>query len=201
MSSLPPEIEQLITELKKLPGVGPKTAERYAFSLLGRAPAGPAALARAVTALNAVRTCSECGNVAGSDPCGICADTRRRQDTLCVVAEASDIPTIEKTGQWRGRYHVLGGLLNPIEGVGPTDLAFRPLVNRIRAAHGQMHEVVLALSPNVEGETTVLYLAKILKRFPKLTITRLARGLPTGAEIEYADEVTLGDALANRKQV
>ncbi|TAK04733.1 recombination protein RecR [Patescibacteria group bacterium] len=196
--SFPPAIENLLQSLRRLPGVGQKTALRYAFALL-RAPAvDRAAFAQALTDLNRGRlVCSTCFHVAGNDPCMYCADPERSNRTICVVAEPQDLLAIEATGAYKGRYHVLGGVIRPLDGLRPEDLTVTQLEERIKK--GKPEEVILALDPDMDGETTLLYLRKRLAALP-VRLTRLARGLPVGGDLEYADETTLSDALTGRRE-
>jgi recombination protein RecR len=190
-------IQDLIDELGRLPGVGPKSAQRIAFFLLA---ADRADIQRLVTALTEVtekvRFCTLCGNVAEEELCRICRDPRRDAAALCVVEEPKDVAAIEKTREFRGRYHVLGGAISPIEGVGPDDLRVRELVARL--ASEEVSEIILATDPNLEGEATATYLARLLKPMG-LKVTRLASGLPVGGDLEYADELTLGRAFEGRR--
>jgi recombination protein RecR len=190
-------VQDLIDELGRLPGVGPKGAQRIAFHLLA---ADPVDVRRLVTALTEVkervRFCSVCGNVAEEEQCKICRDPRRDVTVICVVEEPKDVVAIEKTREFRGRYHVLGGAISPIEGVGPDDLRIRELMQRL--ADGAVSELILATDPNLEGEATATYLARLVKPMD-LRVTRLASGLPVGGDLEYADEVTLGRAFEGRR--
>jgi recombination protein RecR len=190
-------VQDLIDELGRLPGVGPKSAQRIAFHLLA---ADPADVRRLVDALvevkDKVRFCKVCGNVAEEELCRICRDARRDDSVICVVEEPKDVVAIEKTREFRGRYHVLGGAISPIEGVGPDDLRVRELMTRL--ADGAVTEVILATDPNTEGEATATYLARLVKPMG-LRVTRLASGLPVGGDLEYADEVTLGRAFSGRR--
>ena len=190
-------VQDLIDELGRLPGVGPKSAQRIAFHLL---QADPADVQRLVTSLTEVkekvRVCSTCGNVAEAEQCRICLDPRRDPGFLCVVEEPKDVVAIERTREFRGRYHVLGGAISPIEGIGPDDLRITELMARL--ADGEITEVILATDPNLEGEATATYLARLLRSMD-LRITRLASGLPVGGDLEYADEVTLGRAFEGRR--
>jgi recombination protein RecR len=190
-------VQDLIDELGRLPGVGPKSAQRIAFHLLA---ADPVDVRRLVTALTEVkervRFCSICGNVAEEEQCRICRDPRRDEAVICVVEEPKDVVAIEKTREFRGRYHVLGGAISPIEGVGPEDLRIRELMQRL--ADGAITELILATDPNLEGEATATYLARLVKPM-ELKVTRLASGLPVGGDLEYADEVTLGRAFEGRR--
>ena len=190
-------IAALIAELAKLPGVGEKTASRLAFHLL-RAPRGEAdALAHAILRMREqIRLCSSCYNVTDADPCRICADPKRDPAVICVVEEPPDLLAIEKTREFHGRYHVLHGALNPLEGIGPEALRIRELLERLAA--GEIHEVILATNPNVEGEATAIYLGKLLKPLG-VAVSRIAHGVPVGGELEYADEATLARALEGRR--
>ncbi|PSO53849.1 MAG: recombination protein RecR [Actinobacteria bacterium QS_5_72_10] len=189
-------LQDLITELGRLPGVGPKSAQRLAFHLLSVEEADARRLADAVLAVKQqVRFCQRCFNVTDTDECRVCRDPRRDPTVLCVVEQARDLVAIEKTGEFSGRYHVLGGAISPIDGVGPDQLRVSELMSRI-GAEG-VTEVVLAMSTNVEGEATASYLTKLLKSM-EVSVTRLAAGLPVGGDLEYADEVTLGRAFAGR---
>lgn len=190
-------IQDLVEELGRLPGVGPKSAQRIAFHLLAADEADVRRLAAALTEVKArVRFCVVCGNVAEADRCRICADERRDGSVVCVVEEPKDVVAIERTREFRGRYHVLGGAISPIEGVGPDDLRVRELMTRL--ASGEITEIILATDPNLEGEATATYLARLLKPMG-LRVTRLASGLPVGGDLEYADEVTLGRAFEGRR--
>jgi recombination protein RecR len=189
-------VQDLIDELGRLPGVGPKSAQRIAFHLLAADPADVKRLADALVEVKEkVRFCATCGNVAQQEQCRICADQRRDPHVLCVVEEPKDVVAIERTREFRGRYHVLGGAISPIEGVGPDDLRIRELMTRL--ADGTVTEIILATDPNLEGEATATYLARLIKPMG-LRVTRLASGLPVGGDLEYADEVTLGRAFEGR---
>ena len=190
-------VQNLIDELGRLPGVGPKSAQRIAFHLLAADPADVTRLTEALREVkDKVRFCKVCGNVAEAEECRICRDTRRDLHVICVVEEPKDVVAIEKTREFRGRYHVLGGAISPIEGVGPDDLRIRELMTRL--ADGDVTELILATDPNLEGEATATYLARLVKPMG-LTVTRLASGLPVGGDLEYADEVTLGRAFEGRR--
>lgn len=192
-------IQDLIDELGSLPGVGPKSAQRIAFHLLAADAADVNRLAGAMRqAKELVRFCDTCFNVAESERCRICQDQRRSDEVLCVVEEPKDVVAIERTGEYRGRYHVLGGAINPLEGVGPDQLRVRELMTRLSA--GTVKELILATDPNTEGEATATYLALMVKEMG-LSVTRLASGLPVGGDLEYADEITLGRAFAGRRSV
>jgi recombination protein RecR len=190
-------VQDLIDELGMLPGVGPKGAQRIAFHLLA---ADPADLKRLATVLievtERVRFCRICGNVAEAEECRICADQRRDLSVICVVEEPKDVAAIEKIREFRGRYHVLGGAISPIDGIGPEDLRIKELMTRL--ADGSVTELILATDPNLEGEATAAYLARLIKPLG-LRVTRPASGLPVGGELEYADEVTLGRAFEGRR--
>lgn len=192
-------VQDLIDELGRLPGVGPKSAQRIAFHILAADPADVRRLVDALTEVKArVRFCTLCGNVAEEDLCRICRDPRRTPTVLCVVEEPKDVVAIERTREFRGRYHVLGGAINPIAGIGPDDLRIKDLMTRL--ADGTVTEVILATDPNVEGEATATYLARLLVPMG-LTTSRLASGLPVGGDLEYADEVTLGRAFEGRRRI
>jgi recombination protein RecR len=190
-------VQTLIDELGRLPGVGPKSAQRIAFHLL-KMPADDAnRLAHAITDAKAkVRFCARCFNVADDELCPICADPRRDAGVLCVVEESRDIVAIERTGEFRGRYHVLLGAISPLEGIGPEQLKIRELIARLEPEGVQ--EVIVCTNPNTEGEVTAMYLARTLKPLG-LTVTRIASGLPVGGDLEYADELTLGRAIEGRR--
>jgi recombination protein RecR len=190
-------VQDLIDELGRLPGVGPKSAQRIAFHLLQSDPEDVRRLVSALTEVSEkVRFCVVCGNVSADEQCRICRDPRRDPTVLCVVEEYKDVVAIERTREFRGRYHVLGGAISPIEGIGPDDLRVRELVARL--ASGEVAEIILATDPNLEGEATATYLARLLKPMG-LRVTRLASGLPVGGDLEYADELTLGRAFEGRR--
>jgi recombination protein RecR len=192
-------IQDLIDELGRLPGIGPKSAQRLAFHVLQADSADVARLADALRRVKElVRFCGTCFNVAESEQCRICRDPRRNDELICVVEEPKDVVAIEKTGEFRGRYHVLGGAINPLEGVGPDNLRIRELMARL--ATGEVKELILATDPNTEGEATATYLALMVKPMG-LSVTRLASGLPVGGDLEYADEITLGRAFEGRRAV
>jgi recombination protein RecR len=203
MSKFPPVLQNLIDCFSRLPGVGPKTALRFVFYLLKQPKEEAAKFSAALGALkNAVSTCNVCQNFSEKNPCPICADSRRDHSSVCVVAEHQDLPVIENTNDFHGTYHVLGGVLDPLHGITPDQLKIRELVERIKNSNSAIKEIILALNPDLEGETTMLYLTKLIKSFGKpIKITRLARGLPMGSDIEYADEVTVSDALKGRKEI
>lgn len=190
-------VQVLIDELGRLPGVGPKSAQRLAFHLLGVDRADAERLADAIlTAARGVHFCRRCFNVAEADECRICRDPKREDGVLCVVAEPKDVQAIEKTGEFRGRYHVLGGMIVPIDGITPDKLHIAELVRRL--GEEPVTEVVLALNPTVDGETTASYLRRQLSAFDHVAVSRIASGLPVGGDLEYADQVTLGRAFAGR---
>ncbi|WP_261570444.1 recombination mediator RecR [Frankia gtarii] len=192
-------VQDLIDELGRLPGIGPKSAQRIAFHLLAADPVDVRRLATALIEVkDKVRFCRSCFNVAQSELCRICADPRRDQALICVVEEPKDVVAIERTREFRGRYHVLGGAINPIGGVGPDDLHIRELIARL--ADGTVTELILATDPNTEGEVTASYLARQIGPMG-LRVTRLASGLPMGGDLEWADEVTLGRAFEGRRVV
>jgi recombination protein RecR len=199
MAYYPPAVERLVDELQRLPGVGPKSAQRLAFHLLKADDEGVLRLADALREVKAtVRFCATCFNFAEGDECAICADPERDATTICAVEEPKDIVAIERTGEFRGRYHVLQGAISPIDGIGPDQLRVRELVARLE--DGAVTEVVVATNPTVEGETTAVYLARLIKPLG-VKVTRIAAGLPVGGDIEYADEVTLGRALEGRREL
>ena len=192
-------VQDLIDELGRLPGVGPKSAQRIAFHLLAADPVDVRRLVHVLTEVkDKVRFCKTCGNVAEQEECRICRDPRRDRAVICVVEEPKDVVAIEKTREFRGRYHVLGGAISPIDGIGPDDLRIRELMTRL--ADGAVTEVILATDPNLEGEATATYLTRLLRPMG-LRVTRLASGLPVGGDLEYADEVTLGRAFEGRRSV
>ena len=192
-------VQDLIDELGRLPGVGPKSAQRIAFHLLAAEPADVRRLVVALTEVKEkVRFCVTCGNVSEDELCRICRDVRRDPTVLCVVEEPKDVVAIEKTREFRGRYHVLGGAISPIDGIGPDDLRTRELMTRL--ADGVVTEVIIATDPNLEGEATATYLARLLRPMG-LRVTRIASGLPVGGDLEYADEITLGRAFEGRRAV
>jgi recombination protein RecR len=192
-------VQDLIDELGRLPGVGPKSAQRIAFHILAAEPADVLRLANTLREVKEkVRFCAICGNVAEQDQCRICLDARRDLTVLCVVEEPKDVVAIEKTREFRGRYHVLGGAISPIDGIGPDDLRIRELIARL--SDGTITEVILATDPNLEGEATATYLARMITPLG-VAVSRLASGLPVGGDLEYADEVTLGRAFEGRRRV
>ncbi|MBA2497577.1 MAG: recombination protein RecR [Acidimicrobiia bacterium] len=191
-------VQDLIDELGRLPGIGPKSAQRIAFHLLKLPAADALRLARAIAEAKArVAFCQTCFNVSEGDQCGICADPRRDATVLCVVEEPRDLVAVERTGEFRGRYHVLQGAISPMEGIGPDQLKVTELLGRIEP---EVTEVILCTNPNIEGEATALYLGRLLAPMG-LRVTRIASGLPVGGDLEYADELTLGRALEGRREV
>ncbi|CPU21376.1 Recombination protein RecR [Mycobacteroides abscessus] len=195
-------VQDLIDELGKLPGVGPKSAQRIAFHLLGVEAPDIDRLTAALTRVrDGVQFCEVCGNVSDKERCRICADPRRDIALVCVVEEPKDVQAVERTREFRGRYHVLGGALDPLSGVGPDQLRIRELLTRIGTEEDgvSISEVIIATDPNTEGEATATYLVRMLRDFPGLTVTRLASGLPMGGDLEFADELTLGRALSGRR--
>ena len=192
-------IEQLAEHFSQLPGIGRKTAHRLAMYILKMSRSDVDALAQALVKVKEkVRYCSECSNITESDPCSICSSSRRERSTICVVEDPNDVIAIEKTNDFKGLYHVLGGALSPLDGIGPEDLRVRELLERI--GKGTVNEVILALNPNIEGEATTLYVSKLVKPLG-VKITRIARGLPVGSDLEFADEATLSRALEGRVEV
>ena len=191
-------VQDLIDELGRLPGVGPKSAQRIAFHLLA---ADPADIARLQDVLGKVKEgvqfCEICGNVSERETCRICRDERRDLTVICVVEEPKDVLAVERTREFKGRYHVLGGALDPLSGIGPEQLRMRELLKRIGEA--DVREIIIATDPNTEGEATATYLVRMLRDFPGLSVTRLASGLPMGGDLEFADELTLGRALSGRR--
>ncbi len=194
-----PPVQRLIDEFARLPGIGRKSAQRLAFHLLHVEEADALRLGNAIVELRRqVRLCSRCFNITGEEMCSICRDPRRDPALLCVVERAQDIAVLERTREFSGRYHVLGGAISPIEGIGPEQLRIEELVSRIESEG--VEEVIAATNPTVEGDTTALYLARLLKPLG-VTVSRLASGLPVGGDLDYADEITLGRALSGRKEL
>jgi recombination protein RecR len=192
-------IDELALELAKLPGIGRKTALRLTYYLLKQPPEQSRRLAYALSTLSErVHSCSRCFNLTEDEVCSICRDARRDASLICAVEEASDIGAIERAGEYRGHYHVLGGRLSPLDGIGPEDLTIAQLVDRV--AGGGVREVIIATNPSMEGEATALYVQRQLSRFP-LTVSRIARGLPVGGDLEYADGVTIAQALTARREM
>jgi len=192
-------VQELIDELGRLPGIGPKSAQRIAFHILQTESFDVTKLAEVLMEVrDKVRFCEICGNVTEQETCTICRDPRRSHASICVVEEAKDVVAIERTREFRGLYHVLGGAISPIDGIGPDDLRIKQLVGRL--SDGTVTEVIIATDPNLEGEATATYLTRLLQ-YPNLRVTRLASGLPVGGDLEYADEVTLGRAFEGRRLV
>jgi recombination protein RecR len=192
-------VQELIDELGRLPGIGPKSAQRIAFYILQTETFDVTRLAEVLmTVKEKVRFCDVCGNVTEQELCSICRDPRRSQASICVVEEAKDVVAIERTREFKGLYHVLGGAISPIDGIGPDDLRIRSLMQRL--SDGVVTELIIATDPNVEGEATATYLSRLLMHLD-LRVTRLASGLPVGGDLEYADEVTLGRAFEGRRLV
>jgi recombination protein RecR len=193
-------IDGLVGEFARLPGIGRKTAFRLTYHLLRRPHDEMRRLARALDEVAArVRECTVCGNLTETDPCELCSSDRRDSSVVCVVEEASDIAAIERTGAFKGRYHVLGGRLSPLEGVGPDELRIGQLLARVRDG-GEVREVIVATNPSVEGEATALYLQRLVRPLGA-KVTRLARGMPVGGDLEYTDGVTIAEALAGRREI
>ena len=192
-------LQRLISALNRLPGIGPKSAQRLAFYILKSSRAEANELAQAILgAKENMKSCSVCGNITDNDPCSICDDSTRDGSTICVVEQPQDIFVFEKMGEYKGTYHVLMGALSPLDGVGPDDLKIKELARRIE--QGKIREVIIATNPNAEGETTATYLSQLIK--PQgVKVTRLAQGMPMGGDLEYADEVTLAKALEGRREL
>ena len=196
-SGVPEPLTKLINELSKLPGIGPKSAQRLAFHLLRSSEETTKALVIAVEDMKKqVDLCSICFHITDKDPCQLCQDEERDESVLCVVEQALDVIVLERTGQYRGRYHVLQGVLNPMEGIGPEDLRIGELLQRVQS--GNIGEVIMATNPSLEGESTAMYVQRLLTPHG-VRITRLARGLPSGADLEYTDEITLAHAFEGRQ--
>jgi recombination protein RecR len=190
--------ERLLVELEKMPGVGRKTAQRLAFHVLRLPDAEAEAMAAAILDVKKnVRPCSKCFSITEADPCAICSDGRRDASVICAVEQPSDVLAFERTGEFRGRYHVLMGVISPLDGIGPEDLRIRELLARLK--DGEAKELVLAMNPDLEGEATAMYVARLVKPLG-VRVTRIARGLPVGSDLEYADQVTLTRALEGRRE-
>ncbi len=202
MSYFPPSIQNLIDQFNKLPGIGPKTAEKLVFYLLKQSRSELNNFAQALEQVKEkTLTCESCQNFSETSPCSLCSNQKRDQTTLCVVAEPQDLMAIESTGEYHGSYQILGGTINTLEGITPDQLKIKELLNRLIQPRTQrLKEIILGFNPDLEGETTMLYLKKILQPY-KIKITRLARGLPMGSDLEYADEVTLANALKGRREI
>ncbi|HEX9996894.1 MAG TPA: recombination mediator RecR [Abditibacterium sp.] len=195
----PRPLERLLAELERLPGIGPKSAQRLAFFLLRSDRDNNVALAEAIRSIREqIRPCERCGNFTDSNTCDVCESPRRENGLMCIVAEARDVLAIENSGEFYGRYHVLGGVINPLEGVGPSKLRLENLKKRLGDEH--IEEVILALSPTVEGETTASFLSNLLRE-SGVRVTQLARGLPFGGDLDYADQVTIAGALRGRREM
>lgn len=193
-------LEALIAELTRLPGLGRKSAQRIAFHMLRTPEADAKRLAQSILDLKArVEDCRICGNVTETQPCAICADTRRDASILCVVEQPMDVLALERTGEFRGAYHVLKGALSPIDGIGPEQLKIHELLERVKA--GSLSEVIVATNPTAQGEATALYIARLLQSTPGVRVTRIARGVPMGSDLEFSDQVTLARALSGRKEI
>ena len=200
MSDFPPSLERLIHELGKLPGVGPRSALRMAFHLLKQSPESVQSLAQGLVEARAkLKACRECFNLTEGDLCRICENTSRDQTVILAVEDASDVAVFERTREFHGLYHVLGGTLSPLEGRGPQDLTLDALVNRVKK-NPKLREIVVATDPTVEGDSTALYLQQLLKDSP-IKVTRLARGMPTGGDVDYTDEMTLLKSYENRREL
>lgn len=194
-------IENAVGELSKLPGVGKKTALRLALHLLKAETDTTASLAEALAKMRfEIRYCDTCHNISDTPQCSICANQLRDQSTVCVVSDIRDVIAIENTAQYQGMYHVLGGVISPIEGIGPSDLTIDSLVERVTKEGSEIREVILAISPTMEGDTTAFYLSRKLRDLPELNVSTIARGIPMGGELEYADEITLGRSIVERQR-
>jgi recombination protein RecR len=199
MKELAPPIARLVEELQRLPGIGRKTAQRLAFHLLRQPTAEAERLAQAILdAKQNLRTCSVCHNITEQDPCGFCTSSTRNRKQICVVESAQDILNVERTRSYQGLYHVLGGVLSPLQGMGPDQLNLKSLLERLKG--DSVEEIIVATNPNAEGEATALYLSKLIKPLG-IRITRLAMGLPAGGELEYADQITMTRALEGRREL
>lgn len=205
MSILPKSLQKLIDEFAKLPGIGPKTASRLSFYLLTQPEGELSSFSEALSGLKKnLKICSNCFNIAESDPCNICSDSKRDHSQICAVEHPLDVVAIEKTGEYQGLYHILGGAISPVDGIGPEDLKIKELIKRIK--DNGIQELILATNPSLEGEATAMYITKEIRdeklesRSKKIQITRIARGLPVGGDLEYADEITLSRALEGRKE-
>ena len=200
MFTLPKSVRKLIEELSRLPGIGPKTASRLTFFLLKNKDLDREGLAKAIANLKTSLTfCQQCYNLAENVLCGVCSDKNRKQNLICVVEEPLDVVALEQGRRYEGTYHVLGGVLSPIDGIGPEHLKLQELSGRIKNISGKL-EIIIATNPSLEGESTAMYLARMLKSFPNVKITRIAHGLPIGGDIEYADELTIMKAMEGRRE-
>lgn len=202
MTKLPFSLQRLINELSKLPGIGNKTAQRLAFHLLKKDNIDITSLSSAISNMSqGVVFCSICHNMVETDPCSTCTDPRRDKSIICVVEEPLDALAIDKAGHFKGVFHVLGGVLNPLEGIGPDQLKIGSLIDRIKNSESGIKEIIIATNPSLEGETTAMHLAKVIKSLnQEITITRIARGLPMGGDLEYADDITLMRAMEGRRE-
>jgi len=199
MEDLAGPVARLIDEFKRLPGIGPKSAQRLVFALIRRPPDDCARLSQAILDLKSkIRLCSECNNITDSDPCHFCSNASRNHQLICVVEDPFNVYSIERTREFKGVYHILHGALSPINGVGPEELKLKNLFTRIQ--RDRVEEVILATNPNIEGEATAIYLSRLLKPLG-LKVTRIALGIPVGSDLEYADEVTLSKALSGRREM
>lgn len=193
-------LEALIAELTRLPGLGRKSAQRIAFHLLRSSEEESKRLSKAIQDLkDGVEDCRVCGNVTEAQPCALCADERRDSSLLCVVEQAMDVLAVERSGEFRGRYHVLKGALSPVDGIGPDQLHLAPLLERVRG--GGVQEVIVATNPTAQGEATALYIARLLQSSPGVRVTRIARGVPMGSDLEFSDQITLARAITGRKEI
>ena len=200
MAQYPKPLARLVGELGKLPGIGNKTAQRLAFHVLSLSDGEAVALADSIReAKKAMRYCSVCGNLTDTDPCAICSDAGRRQDVICVVESPQDVMAMERIREYSGQYHVLNGVISPMEGIGPEDINLKQLILRLQQ-HEEIQEVTLATNPNIEGEATAMYISRLLKP-SGIKVTRIAHGLPVGGDLEYADEVTLLKAMEGRTEI
>lgn len=200
MSQYPESIKDLVNQFAKLPGIGPKTAERLVFYLMKKTKDELLSFGKSLEKLSGeIKICSKCYNFSESNPCTICQNTRRNAKVVCVVSNAQDLYALEKINEYQGTYHVLGGVIDPLEGATPDKLKIKELVDRIKK--DGVLEIILALNSDLPGETTILYLTKLLKQFKNIKITRLAQGMPSGSDLEYIDEVTLGNALKGRREL
>ncbi len=201
MSLYPQILQSLIDQFAKFPGIGEKTAQRYAFFVLRSNQQDMLKFAKLLMSLHdSIQLCSMCRIFSDTKVCSLCSNNSRDQQTVCVVAQPHEITALERTGEFRGVYHILGGTINMLEGITPDKLAIKELLERVKSETKKIQEIILAFNPDLEGESTGLYLSKVLKNYP-VKVTRLARGLPRGADIEYADEITLGDALKARREI
>lgn len=201
MAAYPQHIQALIDYFAKFPGIGEKSAQRFVFYLLRQPPAELMKMARLIMNLpDAITVCTLCNNYSDRTPCALCGLQSRDHTIICVVSASHNVSSLERTNEYKGVYHILGGTLNILEGVTPDKLKIKELVTRVKDPSKKIREVILAFNPDLEGESTMLYLSKILKAYPTVRVTRLARGLPRGADIEYADDVTLSDALKSRRE-